>query len=215
MEMEAMRHRNGRVALRALLISGLMLAAAACGDSSDGSSGGSAGSSGSAGAAGAGGIAGGGGAASFAARRCGSDVPCEAGSSCEESLWETRRGCECDPSGHMLCDLLQGGAAGPSYVCLPGESCPLQGAGASGNECETSNGFCTRSCTCTGGELDCTVDCTGSGPESEGTACAPESCNTDVSGGVSEYYGGCEYDAPGCKYSVSCTDPPVVSGDCE
>lgn len=169
----------------------LLLAGACGGSSSNG------GAAGSAGAAGQGGTSG------LVPRACDPDVACEPGATCTISTIETTIACACDPSGHLLCDTLMGGAAGPSYVCLPGEQCPLTGAGASGDSCTSSNAFCTRSCDCKSGQLDCATACAGPGPEKPGRPCDLSSCSPP------SFYG-CTYKSGACDYQVTCTDQQMT-----
>ncbi len=144
-----------------------------------------------------------GGASAIMPRGCGSNARCNAGATCVQWTWELGDRCECDPTGHFLCVPVPGGGAGPSFVCSEGETCPLQGAAASGMACSTSNTFCTRSCQCEGGQLACDVTCDGKGVEADGHPCARSSCQTDLTD-ISSYWGGCSFDDGACTYEITC-----------
>ncbi|HVK65573.1 MAG TPA: hypothetical protein VM694_13915 [Polyangium sp.] len=79
-------------------------------------------------------------------------------------------------------------------------------AGANGGPCSLSNGWCTRSCTCAG----CEVECTGNPPASEnGHLCNLDYCSLDYWS-----YGGCEIKDGACNYRVECIDSPKIIGTC-
>ncbi|MCA9647379.1 MAG: hypothetical protein H6718_27085 [Polyangiaceae bacterium] len=202
-----------RFSLVTLLGLGIAQLAACGGDSSDDGSGGAgnagnAGSAGSAGVAGSAGNAGAGtggeGGTLNATRKCGLGIECEAGDTCKYSGFETGVTCDCDPSGHFLCD--SGGAGAPPF-----EPCNERAASGQGGSCRLSNGYCTRTCT----ESACEVTCDGEPATVEwAEECAPSMCGLDYWG-----WGGCEISTgPSCSYQIDCSEPGkeyAITGTCE
>jgi hypothetical protein len=173
-----------------------MVLAAACSGSSDSGS-----ASGAGGTGGAGGM---GGAGGVTARACGNGAPCTAGGVCSYSGLESGVNCECDPSGHFLCDTWAAGGAPPYYACNTETACAVDLSA-----CPQSNGFCTRSCTCGG---SCDVQCAGDGPAEgdPGISCGEAYCQTNFGA-----LGGCAVKDNSCDYEVKCMSGVAgVLGSC-
>lgn len=131
-------------------------------------------------------------------------VPCAEGDTCSYSGLETGVDCDCDPSGHFLCD--SGGAGAPPF-----EPCNENRVPQDPGYCELSNGYCTRRCT----ESGCEVTCDGQPANVEWEReCTPAMCDEEYWG-----WGGCEIDAGEmCSYKIDCSEPGVVGsveGSCE
>ncbi|MDI3290942.1 hypothetical protein [Polyangium sp. 15x6] len=80
--------------------------------------------------------------------------------------------------------------------------------GANDGTCSLGNGWCTRTCTCAG----CEIECTGNPPPSEnenGRLCDLDYCSLDY-----WRYGGCEIKDGTCDYRVECGDSPKLIGTC-
>ncbi|MDI1476239.1 hypothetical protein [Polyangium sp. y55x31] len=136
-------------------------------------------------------------------------VPCSAGATCGYSAIESGIRCTCDPSGHYFCDPWSGGGAPPSSACDMETACNEGGGGAgNGGPCSRSNGWCTRSCTCAGCELECT-DNPPASEEPQGVLCNLDYCSSDFG-----TYGRCEIKDGTCDYMVDCLDAQKITGTC-
>jgi hypothetical protein len=132
-------------------------------------------------------------------RACETDVRCNPGARCAYRRVDTHTSCVCDPTGHFICQGYH--APAPNRVCLQGHACFL----TDGGTCGAGNAFCSASCTCQNGVLDCSYACTGSGPERDGQLCGDPNCQPGSYN--------CTYEDGACNYSVTCGGP--VTGRCE
>jgi hypothetical protein len=157
--------------------------------------------------AGAGGGGGAGGSAAVVPRACRSGDPCSEGAECGWSYIETGATCTCDPSGHFFCDPHGGGGAPPWAPCT--EDSATDGYGACelpATSCTETNGWCTRTCVCSG---SCEMTCDGDAPAGPGVLCDASFCDDGP-------YGGCTFSDGDCSYEVACAAEggPTLTGAC-
>ena len=143
-------------------------------------------------------------------RTCRSGDSCSEGAECRFSGGESSVNCHCDASRHFFCDPQGGGAAPPWEPCTEHEAQGIGGACAEpATSCTETNGWCTRTCACSGGPCEMVCDGESAANVDRSAVCDESYCDDSP-------YGSCEFHDGECDYKVTCGtgEEVTMTGSC-